>query len=337
MQVQIRVGGFKRVSGDAARKMFWCNFSTSRRSKIAGTSTDSGFALIVVIWMAGLVGLLAIGFISGSRSYVRDTASAAQTARAEALADAGVNLAVLDLVSAQTDPNYSRRFPLDATAVTCAVAPVDVIEVRVQDSGGRINLNSAGPRLLQSLFLGLGLNLDTASRYTDRIIDYRDPDDDQLPNGAERPAYLAAGHPPPKNAPFDSVEELHQVLGLDENTIAAIEDHLTLYSGMAGVNPKTVSKELAEILRRGEGQLEATDQQRADSDGLPFEFAMSSPQRTFVIDAKARLSTGAVYVREVVLTFSTAQSSFHAFKVWKRGKAFQGPSSAQKASELPPC
>ena len=297
----------------------------------------NGFALIIVIWFTGILGLISVGVVKDVRSYLHETAGMVEGARAEALADSGVTLAVMDLISARKRTEFQRRFPIENTPVACRQND-DQIIVRIQDAGGRINLNAAGQRLLQSLFLGLGLDLDTASRYADTIIDFRDQDDDQRPTGAEKPAYLAAGLKwGPKNAPFDAVEELHQVLGLDNKTIAAMEPLVTVHSGMAGLDPRAISKDLAALLIDGRSRLPSAGNDRLDANGFPVEFSILSPRRVFIINSEARLATGAVHVREAIVDFSLTQNVYRVFKSWKRGRAIGDGGTAFDIDSLPQC
>jgi general secretion pathway protein K len=298
---------------------------------------QSGFSLVAVLWITALFALISVAFIRDIQSHLRETSSAIEGAQAEALADAGVNLAVMDLLASRKNAHFEQRFLANNTPVSCTVSGDESITIRVQDAGGRINLNTANERLLQALFLGLGSDLDTASLYADRIIDFRDQDENQRPAGAEREAYLAAARSRgPKNAPFDAIEELYQVLGLDSEAIAASQDYFTLHSGIAGIDPKFVSMELAEVLSRGEEKLPQATIQHDQTDTLPAEFSMNSPHRTFVIHSEARLAGDAVYVREAVVDFSTTQTAYHVFKVWKRGRAI-GDTEIEDASNLPPC
>jgi hypothetical protein len=65
-------------------------------------------------------------------------------------------------------------------------------------------------------FVGAGFSADTALSIAARVIGWRDADDVAGPEGAEEADYHAAGlHYGPRNAPFQSVEELRQVLGMD--------------------------------------------------------------------------------------------------------------------------
>ena len=84
---------------------------------------SDGFILIVVIWVTALLALVAAAFSRSAQSHIRATATSIQTMRAELLADSGLSLAALDLISWRLDGDKSkRRFPVDGTPVHCSVS-----------------------------------------------------------------------------------------------------------------------------------------------------------------------------------------------------------------------
>lgn len=303
--------------------------------------SDRGFVLILVIWFAALLALLAAGFTSAVRANLRLTSGAVQGAKAEALADAGVELAVLSLIAGGAE----RRFPINGAVRSCSMRGLGVVDLRVQDAGGRVSLNLASERMLQALFIGLGAEREAASTMADLILDYRDADSNRRPNGAEKPEYLAAGRPlGPKNAPFDTVEELNQVLGVDPALVALALPHLTVHSQTAGLDPRTTTRELAAILMRGGDQLPLkVGVVPALSDGMPGEFITNSPQKVFWVASEARLENGAVFVREAVVELQSTRTATPLYKLWKRavaageGSAAGGIAGADGAGEVPPC
>ncbi len=283
--------------------------------------TEQGFILIVVIWLLALFALVSAGVVRSVQAHVRATGHHTQARRAELLADSGLNLAVLDLLETRARAGRTRRFPIDGAAVVCAVAGDGQLAIRVQDDGGRVNLNSAGERLLQALFLGLGATREQASRYTDSIIDFRDADDVRRPAGAEKPEYAAAGLPfGPKNAPFDATEELHQVLGLDPAIIGAMRPHVTIHSGTAGLDPRAASPELVALLARGLADLPGRAPDTTADARLPAEFVVGSSQRIFWITATAYHTGGAIYVREALVELPQNRDGVPTFKAWRRGE-----------------
>ena len=297
-----------------------------------GNKSATGFVLILVIWITALLALFALSFASSVQSHLRLTANSVQSAKAEALADAGVELAALSLLAGPND----RRFPVDGSAHACLKDGVGVVTLRIQDSGGKVSINLANERLLQALFLGLGASRELASRYTDVIIDYRDADSNRRPNGAELPEYLEAGRAlGPKNAPFDTIEELNQVLGLDPAMIALITPHVTVHSQTAGLDPRTASPELGQILSRGIEQLPArASPQTVSNSPVPSEFVNGSPQRVFLVASEGRLENGARFVRETVMELQSTRAATPIYKIWKRGT---NAASDPPSGELPPC
>ena len=306
------------------------------RDDVGPKGRERGFVLILVIWLTALLALLAVGFAAAVQSNLRLASSAIQSAKAEAAADAGYQLAVLSLVSGAAPA--ARRFAFDSRPVSCALDDEAWLTIRVQDTGGRISLNLANDRLLQALFIGLGESLDSASRATDSIIDYRDLDSDRRPNGAEKPEYDAAGRAlGPKNAPFDTIEELNQVLGLQPALVARLAPFVTVHSQTAGLDPRAVSSELAELLARGIEQLPARPGALAAVPGtLPGEFVIGSPQRVFFVTSEGHLKAGAVFVREAVVELQSTRDGVPAVKMWKRGVIRDG-SNAATGGDLPPC
>ena len=216
----------------------WCG-------KVVGQAEarDRGFILIVVISALGVLALVAASFAQITSSHVRTAASAVQSAGAEALADAGVQLAILDLVAGQPADASRRRFALDGTAQACEADGGGVLVISVQDEAGKVDVNAADERLLRALFTALEIPASAAA--ADAVLDFRDADGDRRPQGAERADYQSAGRPQgPKNAPLNVVDELEQVLGLSAADVASLRPHVTVYSGQSGIAPSLASASL---------------------------------------------------------------------------------------------
>ena len=110
------------------------------------------------------------------------------------------------------------------------------IDVRLTDESGLIDINTADDTLLQNLFESVGVPLDQAMTLSDTIQDWRDPDDMPRAHGAEINEYKAAGLAyGPRNAPFQTVGEVQQVLGMNYDLFEKIEPAITIYGG--GVQP----------------------------------------------------------------------------------------------------
>src|SRR5262245_46505496 len=83
--------------------------------------SQRGFVLLVVLSVLGVLAVVAASFAQVARNHMRLAAVASEGARAEALADAGVNIVILDLIAARDSRALPRRFALDATPLSCSI------------------------------------------------------------------------------------------------------------------------------------------------------------------------------------------------------------------------
>jgi general secretion pathway protein K len=309
--------------------------------------SQRGFVLLVVLSVLGLLAVVAASFAQVARTHMKLAAVASEGAKAEALADAGVHIVILDLMAAGGAESAGRRFALDGSPLACGIGDEGAaLTLAVRDEAGKVDLNIATPALLRTLVLGLGLSGREAA--VDAILDYRDQDDDRRINGAERPEYLAAGRPHgPRNGPFLAVEELSSVLGVTQADADRLRPYVTIYSGLPAIDPGVASEALIEVLARGlqdagpslgDSGLEAGDLAGMGERGarLPPQLRAASTRRAFAVRAEARTALGAVFVREAIVEFVAPGSPAFALRRWYRGAAASpGPSPA--ARDLPRC
>jgi general secretion pathway protein K len=313
--------------------------ATGRR----GSSRQRGFALLVVLSALGLLAVVAAGFAHVARSHIKLAAAAGAGARAEALADAGVHMAILDLLAARESGPGNRRFALDATPFSCSAGRGATLVIAVQDEAGKVDLNIAGPVLIRALVLGLGVSAGEAA--VDAILDYRDEDDARRLAGAERAEYLAAGRlQGPRNGSFLAVEDLASVLGLTQADANRLRPFVTVHSGLIGIDAGVAPRVLVDALARGlqdsggESLLESDAGAGADDlpATLPPQLRVASMRRAFTIRAQARLTGGATFVREAVVEFVAATAAAFQLRRWHRGSAAL-PVASPSPETLPPC
>lgn len=307
------------------------------------TPSDSGFALVAVLLALGLLAMVATTFMLAVRAHVRSVAATSAAARAEASADGGVSLAVHDVLAVREDRTRARRFPVDGTAVACLMDGGARLLVTVQDEAGLVDLNSAAEALLVALLRGSGFSEGDALKLSHRILDFRDRDDERRAAGAESADYAAAGLPGPKNAPFDAVDELAQVLGADAALLDLLRRAVTVHSGLAGVDPKVMTaSSIAVIARGGAAGLAgfASIARPVERGALPARFVEISPSQVFRIRSTAELPDGGRFVREAIVDLGPRRARSHAFRRWTRG-AIDAVDLAmlqdKPAAALPPC
>lgn len=297
-----------------------------------------GFILIVVLWIIAILALISAGFSRSVQSHLRDASSASRSAKAESLADAGVNIVALDLIGVRDDRSYTRRFRVDGTPATCGLGTAGSLVVRVQDSSGLINLNLADSKLIAAALIGFGVPVERAGEYADRIVDFRDTDGDRLPSGAEKDEYLAAGVPRgAKNARFDALSELHQVLGLPPDVIAKLIPISTLHSGTAGLDVQAAPALLVTAVEDGLTHLPDIQADVQLGGALPTEFAASSLKRFYTAEVTAFVAGGGRFSRQAEFEVTIGRGSIPNIKAWARGAEAVDDAPSTDADNDPPC
>lgn len=204
---------------------------------------EAGVALVLVLWMLVLLSVIANSLVFSSRSEILVASNLASIARAEALADAGVAIAIHQL-SFPANLAYPERWKADGLTRIWRFQDVD-LRVNIIGESGKIDINTAAPSLLSGLFISSGINRPVAEALVDAILDWRDADSLRRLHGAEKEDYAAAGrHYGPANADFESIDELQQVMGMNNSLFARIEPFLTVYSGQPGINTAMAPREV---------------------------------------------------------------------------------------------
>lgn len=214
-----------------------------RRQQLSVFS-QSGVALVVVMWLVAALSLLVSGLVATTRADLRGTQALKQFAVHAALGDGAIRLAASQLkVAPFVDRSLAFQFNLDGYELAVEVLPASAF----------VNLNSASIELLRdTLQFGADLPEAQAQVLAERIADWRDPDEDPLPGGAERPAYEAAGSRfRPRNGPFESVDDLIQVLGVNLELHDKLRGFLTTHGGASGVDPRFAPPAVLRVLAAG--------------------------------------------------------------------------------------
>jgi general secretion pathway protein K len=196
-------------------------------------------ALISVLWGIALLSIVAASFLSAGGVSYRLAHNAVEIARTDAVADAAVNRAVLALL----DPQLDRRWRTDGVAQAFNFDGTS-LKISIQDELGRIDLNHADASLLIGLFKSAGLDLQSAGKLVDKILDWRDANPAKRLNGAKEQDYRMSGHAyRPRNGAFQSVHELKLVMDMTPDLFRRVEPALTVYSGRPFIDPRLAPAE----------------------------------------------------------------------------------------------
>jgi general secretion pathway protein K len=193
---------------------------------------ESGAAFVLVLWLLALLTILLGSFALISRTEALQARHLFDTTAARYAAEAGINRVVYQMAI----PDPQLRWVPDGRAYEVEFEQAQLV-IRVTDESGLIDLNAADTLTLSNLLVAHGLDQGQADAIADAILDWRDTDDLLSPNGAEDPDYEAAGYDyGAKDAPFDTVSELQQVMGVTAELYERLAPAFTIYSGQPTPN-----------------------------------------------------------------------------------------------------
>jgi len=197
-------------------------------------ANQCGAALLLVMWLIALLAALIGAFALTARIERLQERVLSRGAVAGEAARAGLEMAMVRL----DDPDPRRRWVPDGRLYHWHFAGLPV-DVRVQDEQGKIDINAADPVLLAGLFRALGIPADKATSLASAMVDWRDADQLSQPQGgAEDSEYASAGLPyGAKDAPFETVAEMEQVLGMTPAIYARTAPYLTVFTGRDTPDP----------------------------------------------------------------------------------------------------
>jgi len=201
---------------------------------LRSVNRQSGFALILVLWVVVFLTVIAFEFASSMRLESRIARNYLDDTKTYFLARSGFDLAIaeierrLDYVKDSANKSLSDQqeenkelwgFDGEENSVKL---DEDSITVRIFTEEGKIDLNKSPIALLRRLLESTELEVEDRNEILDSIQDWKDADNLHRMNGAEddyyeslKPSYKA------KNANFDSIEELLLVRGVTESILYA--------------------------------------------------------------------------------------------------------------------
>jgi general secretion pathway protein K len=291
-----------------------------------------GIALVLVLWSTTLLTVIAASFAFSMRTDTLLAQNLAATARAQALADAGVQRALYEMFKPISD---LQRWKGDGMPHQWEFGGAK-LSIMLLDVSGKIDLNSASDDLLKGLLKSVGLNDEESNILLDAIVDWRDGDDLTRPKGAEVAEYKAAGLKyRPSNAPFETVNELQRVLGMTPDLYANLADALTVDSHKAGINAAIAPRKVLLALPGAnvalvdaylEARQEALEKNLPPPPFAPAAAALAGDDGSvYSVRAEATLPDGTVFIREAVVKIDQGTVRKFVYFSWKEGEATPKP------------
>ncbi len=191
--------------------------------------TPAGIALIIVLLMVMVFGILAGAFAYSMKIETKLARNASHDVELEWLGRSGIELAKYILAQESTGPfamcdSLKQRWaggPGDTNS-SLAEIPMDnfplgngSLSVKITDLDRKFNINVANDVILRQALTLIGVEAGEFPTIVDSILDWKDADDNTLPNGTESGTYKS--YSPPylaKNGPLDDLSELLLVRGV---------------------------------------------------------------------------------------------------------------------------
>jgi general secretion pathway protein K len=303
---------------------------------------QKGLALVLVLWVLSLLTIMAGSFALSMRREASIIAGIKDNAEALAVAESGIAMAEMMLLN----PDQNKRWRADGSIYE--IDSVDAkVRVRLLSEAGKIDINKADETLLQSLMTQAPVDEEQQTRIVNAILDWRDPDDLVHLNGAEKKEYQDAGLSyQPRNKPFQSIEELQLVLGMDATVFQWIEPLVTIYSGQQQVDLQHAAKEVLQAMPGVDADVVDTfiaERLESAKNGLPVPpFPSSSGQNastgrnnavTIISEALLNDESSAVITAVITQADETEKNPFQVLK-WEHVTANDASLFTGAMSEL---
>ena len=228
---------------------------------------ERGVALLLVLWITLLLTVIAAGFAVSIRVEGSAALNARGEAEAHALAVAGFQRALAELLDAWDynaltedgqaaliriaggEMRAGQTQPFPPLVKRDGTLTRGTYRYRIVDEERKINVNLASRevliRLLDNLGMPPGSERDTIA---DSILDWIDADSLHRLNGAEDDYYMSLSPPyRAKNGPLDSIEELRLIRGVTPEIYDLIAPHLTVW-GSGQINLNTATPTILQVM-----------------------------------------------------------------------------------------
>lgn len=209
---------------------------------------EDGAILLLVLWILALLSVVVLSWAQEWRTEIQLAANFRESRQGRSLAEAGIYYALAKMMEGKFAEMQSEVSQLQTAAPGQSWGgdqrphvlelPGGLVEVRVADESGKINLNRAEGKMLADLFIALGIPEARWRVMVDSIEDWRQPEPIPRPFGAKSDYYLGLEPPyPVKGGPFDTVEELTWVRGFAGGSLPArLSAYLSVQGGSQQIN-----------------------------------------------------------------------------------------------------
>lgn len=205
--------------------------------------TERGMALLIVLWVIVSAALIVSAFGATVRSGVSFATSEVQMTKAEALLDAGAEIAAAHLI----DEDKPLRWLPDGRPHVASFAGAKLI-ITIGDPNGLIDLNKADKALILGLLKRYADSESQALLIRDRILLARGKQQDNKPedemSGATDDANNDQKQQTSQPLPFIDIAQLRELEGMSMPLYDKISPFVTVYGRDGHINPRTAPSEV---------------------------------------------------------------------------------------------
>jgi general secretion pathway protein K len=283
---------------------------------------ESGVAIVLVLWMIALLTVLAVSFARDASVQAKIVRNQYDVARARALADTGVSLAILGIL----DPAPDDKARLDGSPRDFTYGDGEIV-LGLQNEAGKIDLNHASGEMLGNLFRAVGLDAAQAVALVDAVANWKRSRravwDSSVNRGRFEPAVTAIG-------PFLALEEFRTVQGVTPEIYALVAPFLTVFSGTERIDALAAPRQvLLSLPGIDPAEVDAYVAARAkfgpDPSLLPaltgVDAYLGQDTVSFVsISSEGRIPPNARFIRAATISLVVNVSERYRIVSWQQGR-----------------
>lgn len=216
---------------------------------------ESGMALIIVLLIVMAIAMMASSYVLSSRRDIRTTQVIKTQASKNADIEKYLNLSKFWLMH----PEDKKRWVADGRLYQIQTQN-EIIRIQITSETGKCDINNASEDLLRAILKVATPDRKLQQQLVDRLIDWRDEDDERLDFGAESADYLRRKfNYIPNNQAFESVDDLLMVMDFDASILDKIRPYITVYSQQADINYHNASIDMLRLLKQDFSQRHIQD------------------------------------------------------------------------------
>jgi general secretion pathway protein K len=203
-------------------------------------ATERGFALLLVIWVLALLAVLAAEVAAYSHSAAIVARNRVDGARSRAVADAGIAFAIVGLL----DPDLQTRWRADGRTREVTYDGETII-VRIEDEGGKIDLNNAPIELIAGLAEECGATVDERMALATGIADRRHASAAASSIRPSQARFAFRGDDFGMNLArwaFAEISEVKLLPGMSRALYDCLRPYITVYPQSPTINPMTAAR-----------------------------------------------------------------------------------------------